>query len=161
MKKYALFLFLSSVITITYAQSKVEITQTNPLSNILSYNVEYINQAQKLLNHHQQFISKVANGNPYTNYLKLEDVRGVKVSIVSNLDMPVLQAGLIRFDNQQLKYVVNSEQANQLISQSCRNTKNFLSLEPLKLNSTLEANVDYILNISLKDGYKVHFKYMC
>lgn len=160
--KKTISLIISILFSIeSFAQTKLEITQTNPLSNILSYNMDYIIQSQKLLNHHQHFMQRVSNSTPIISYLQLDDTRGAKVIIVSNLEMPVLQASLIRFDNQQLKYIINTEKTNQLLNSSCINIQNFINQEPLKINSILSSNLEMILNISLKDGYKIHVKYVC
>lgn len=161
MKKIILLSILNSLSCASIAQTKIDITQTNPLKNILSYNMQYISQAQKLLDSHQGFTQNLLGGSPTISYLQLDDIRGAQVSIISNVSMDIIQANFIHFDNQELRYVINTEKTSQLIVNSCQHVKFFLSKEPIKINSILGSNLDMILNISLKDGYVIHIKYTC
>lgn len=145
----------------SFAQTKLDITQTNPIPQILRYNLDYISQSQKLLDYHQQFISKISPNSPSRSYLRLEDIRGAKVGIVSTIDMPVLNSNIISFDNQKLQYIANTEKTSQLITQSCNHLKNFLNQEPKKINSALYANLEISINFLLKDGYQIHLNYIC
>lgn len=159
--KKILISFLSLSCFSVFAQTKMEITQTNPLSSILSYNMDYVSKSQQLLDFHHRYIKQLSPNNQSSSHLVLNDIRGVKVAFVSNIDMPILNSNFISFDNQKLEYIANTEQTNKIISQSCLNINNFLAQEQSKINSTIGNNLEITLNIHLKDGYKIHLNYVC